>query len=230
MSKNLRSYVMEDTLKIGLSLSLLSLTLISSCSWYQNLERSLVEDDIRQAKKKQVVPREKYEELLVKYEELSKKHEAITSAETKSSLVEEIQATQVPSETIDLFGNQEPNIQVASTVVVPAGLEDQVSLFRRGIILRKTNPGEATKIFQQLELKSTPAIQVRAKQQIGEMLFDKGQYDLALQVFEDVISHFSHSGIVLDALRFSVICADKLGIVNKKEQYASILNDVFESR
>lgn len=226
---------MEDTLKIGLSLSLLSLTLISSCSWYQNLEKSLVEDDVRQSQKKQVVPREKYEELLVKYEELAKKHEAITAVESKSSLVDEIQSTQIPSETIDLFGaqdtlNKSPSVEVASSLIVPKGLENQVSLFRRGVILKRTNPGEATKVFQKLELKSTPAIQVRAKQEIGEMLFAKGQYDLALQVFEDVISHFSHSGVVLEALRYSVICADKLGITNKKEQYASILNDVFESR
>jgi len=227
---------MEDTLKIGLIFSLLSLTFISSCAWYKNLEKSLVEDDIRQARKKQVVPRDKYEELLVKYEELSKKYEAVTSSESKSSLVDEIQATEVPSETIDLFGNapevakKAPEIQVEERFTAPKGLEDQISLFRRGKILRQTNPGEATKVFQQLELKSVPAIQVRAKQQIGEMLFEKEQYDLALQVFEDIISHFSHSGIVLEALKYSVICADKLGIVNKKEQYASILNDVFESR
>lgn len=229
---------MEDTLKIGLILSLLSLTLISSCAWYKNLEKSLVEDDIRQAKKKQVVPREKYEELLVKYEELSKKYDAITTSETKSSLVDEIQATKTPSETIDLFGSPQidsgPSTQAktvtSSVISAPQGLEDQVSLYRRGVILRQTNPGEATKVFQQLELKSAPAIQVRAKQQIGEMLFEKEQYDLALQVFEDIISNFSHSGVVLEALKFSVICADKLGIHNKKEQYASILNDVFESR
>ena|SRR5690554_230725 len=228
---------MEDTLKIGLILSLLSLTLISSCAWYKNLERSLVEDDIRQAKKKQVVPREKYEELLVKYEELSKKYDALTTSETKSSLVDEIQATKTPSETIDLFGTppveQKPSpapVAASSVVTAPQGLEDEVSLYRRGVILRQTNPGEATKVFQQLELKSAPAIKVRAKQQIGEMLFEKKQYDLALQVFEDIISNFSHSGVVLEALKFSVICADKLGIHNKKEQYASILNDVFESR
>lgn len=226
---------MEDTLKIGLIISLLSLTFISSCAWYKNLEKGLVEDDLRQAKKKQVVPREKYEELLVKYDELSKKYEAATATESKSSLVDEIQASS-PSETIDLFGNPQdapviaPEVQVASSVVVPRGLENQVSLYRRGLILKQTNVGEATKVFQQLELNSAPAIQVRAKQQIGEMLFAKEQYDLALQVFEDIISHYSHSGVVLEALRYSVICADKLGIINKKEQYGSILNDVFESR
>src|SRR5690606_24345737 len=130
-------------------------------------------------------------------------------SESKSSLVDEIQATNTPSETIDLFGSPEmnpissPQVQVAaSSVVVPKGLEDQVSLYRRGLILKQTNPGEATKVFQQLELNSAPAIEVRAKQQIGEMLFSKEQYDLALQVFEDIISHYSHSGVVLEALRY----------------------------
>ena len=230
---------MEDALRIGLSISLFTLTLVSSCSWYKNLEKSLVEDDVRQARKKQVVPREKDDQLLVKYEELSKKYEDATrkgEAPSSTSLVDEIQATSVSTETVDLFGSapnsapQTPVVDSQATIVVPRGLEDQVSLFRRGVILRQTNQGEATKIFQELELKSTPAIAVRAKQQIGEMLFEKGQFDLALQVFEDIISRYSHSGVVLDALRYSITCADKLGIVSKKEQYASILNDVFESR
>ena len=225
-------------MRIGLSISLVTLTLVSSCSWYKNLEKSLVEDDLRQAKKKHVVPREKYDQLLVKYEELSKKYEDLSQqgqTSSASSLVDEIQSTQVSTETVDLFGSAPskpatPPVDSNVIVVVPQGLEDQVSLYRRGVILRQTNQGEATKIFQQLELKSTPAIAVRAKQQIGEMLFEKGQFDLALQVFEDIISNFSQSGVVLDALRYSITCADKLGIASKKEQYASILNDVFESR
>lgn len=61
------------------------------------------------------------------------------------------------------------------------------------------------------------------------MLIEKQQYDLALQVFEDIIGRHAHSGVILDALKYATFCSDKLGINNKKEQYASMLNDVFEA-
>jgi hypothetical protein len=76
----------------------------------------------------------------------------------------------------------------------------------------------ATKIFQQLENGAHPSIKARAKFQVGEMLLEKGQHDLALQVFEDIINKNSHSGIVLAALKQAQVCAEKLGIQNKNEQ------------
>src|SRR5690606_29406396 len=112
-------------------------------------------------------------------------------------------------------------------VNVPRDVESQLSLFRRGLALKTTNPGEATKIFQQLETQAVSPVQVRAKYQIGEMLLGRGQYDLALQVFEDIIHKHAESGVVLDALRGAVMATEQLGIPNKKEQYASMLNDVF---
>ena len=62
------------------------------------------------------------------------------------------------------------------------------------------------------------------------MLLEKGQYDLALQVFEDIINKNAHSGVVLGALKHAQLCAEKLGIQNKKDQYTSMLVDVFESK
>jgi hypothetical protein len=61
------------------------------------------------------------------------------------------------------------------------------------------------------------------------MLLEKQHFDLALQVFEDIINKSAYSGVVLDALKHAVVCTDKLGIINKKEQYMSMLNDVFET-
>jgi hypothetical protein len=221
---------MEDTLRYGQITALVAtLVLGSSCSWYGNLSRSLVDDNEKSQKRS--VPGEQYDQLLVKFEELSKKYEELKeSPNTKSTLVDELQHSQVENfahgtdtETVDLFASQPMSSDVSKD------LESQLSLFRRGMALKGSNPGEATKIFQQLENQGDPAVKVRAKLQVGELLLGKGQYDLALQVFEDIISRHAHSGIVLDALRFSIVCAEKLGIQNKKEQYASMLSDVFES-
>lgn len=218
---------------------MLALLSLNACSWYRDLERSLVEDDERKARRSKTVPREQYDQLLVKYEELSKKYEQLKENPNKGqpSLVDELQRTSSenfaqPSsnvETVDAFA-EAPAAATATVADVSSDIESQVALYRRGVSAKTSNPGEATKIFQQLESQAIPAIKARSKLQLGEIMLAKGQYDLALQVFEDVINKNAHSGVVLEALRHAVDCSDKLGIQNKKEQYASMLNDVFETK
>lgn len=224
---------------------LASVLILSSCSWYKDLERSLVADDEKQMKRSQrPVSRAQYDQLLVKYEELSKKYEQLKEQPKNSqgNLVDELQKTQsenfaqtspnVETETVNLFpaGAGDTQSQAPATIEVPADIESQLSLYRRGLALKASNPGEATKIFQQLENQAISPVRARAKFQIGEMLLGRGQYDLALQVFEDVINKNSESGIVLDALKYAVVASEKLGATAKRDQYASMLNDVFGSQ
>ena len=225
---------MEDNLKSAL-LPILALIVLNSCSWYRDIERSLVADDEKKSKNSRAVSRQQYDQLLVKYEELSKKYETLKEGPNKQpSLVDELQKTSGENfannssnaETVDAF----PNQVVISTDDVPSDIESQLTLYRKAVSMKGSNAGEATKIFQQLETAGVPAIKVRSKLQIGELLFAKGQHDLALQVFEDIINKNAHSGIVLDALKLAVVCTDKLGIQDKKDQYASMINDVFEAK
>jgi len=207
--------------------------MLSSCAWYRDLERSLVEDDQKQNanRKSKVVPREQYDELLVKYEEVSKKYEDLKSGKpSSSSLVDELQRSQTENfaggsnsvETVDVFGAAGPLPQIGND------LESQVSAYRKGLILEQSNPTEALKLFQMLDAKAAPPVQVRAKLHVGELLMKQNQYDLALQSFEDIIQKHAHSGVVIEALRNASICGDKLGLANKRDQYSSMLKDVFE--
>ncbi len=217
------------------------LLVLTSCSWYRDLERSLVQDEDKQSRRSRAVPREQYDQLLVKYEELSKKYEQLKEKpkDSSGSLVDELQRTQgenfsagaasAETETVNLF----PDAGAAggaAPIAVSGDVEAQLGLYRRGLALKNSNPGEATKIFQQLEAEAVAPVKVRSKFQIGELLLARGQYDLALQVFEDIIKKHAHSGVVLDALRGAVVTSEKLGIPNKRDQYASMLNDVFGSR
>lgn len=221
---------MEDALKYSL-IPFASLLLLSSCAWYRDLERSLVEDDEKKMRSSRSVPRAQYDQLLVKYEELSKKYEQLKEkpATSQDSLIDELATTSSNVETVNVFDGAE-TASSSSPIEVPADIESQLNLYRRGLALKESNPGEATKIFQQLEIRAVSPVRARAKFQIGELLLAKGQYDLALQVYEDVITKNAESGVVLDALRGAVVASDKLGIPNKKDQYSSMLNDVFESR
>ncbi len=218
------------------------LVLASSCSWYRDLQRSLVEDDERTNSKRtmRAVPREQYDQLLVKYEELSKKYESLKDKNPKqSSITDDLKNAQsenfatpspnVETETVDVFSGAGAGAAAGVAPKVSGDVEEQLNLYRRGVSMKTSNPGEATKIFQGLETQAVPAISVRAKQQIGELLYSRQQFDLALQVFEDVINKHAYSGVVLDALKYAAVCSDKLGIPSKKDQYSSMLRDVFET-
>lgn len=211
-----------------------SLLLLSSCSWFRNLERSLIEDDEKQMKRSgRAVPREQYDQLLVKYEELSKKYENLKTGkqEPEISLAEDSQVRKTNDiETVNLFPSETPaekDVPLITNQEIPKDIESQLSLYRRAIALKTRNPGEATKLFQQLEGQAIEAVQARARYQLGEMLLSREQYDLALQIFEDVITKNASSGIVLDALKGAVQASEKLGLANKKDQYQSMLVDVF---
>lgn len=218
---------------------MMALLALNSCSWYRDLERSLVEDDEKKAARSRTVPREQYDNLLVKYEELSKKYEQLKEGKEQNSLVDEVQKTSAENfsqgtsqvETVDAFSGQAaPAQQVVVSEEIPGDIESQLGLYRKGLTLKASNSGEATKIFQQLETQGAPAIRARSKLQMGEILYVKEQYDLALQVFEDIIQKHAHSGVVLEALKYAEICSEKLSLQNKKDQYASMLNDVFETK
>lgn len=211
-----------------------SLLLLSSCSWFRSLERSLVEDDEKQMKRSgRAVPREQYDQLLVRYEELSKKYENLKSGnkEPEVDLAENSQLKKSDDiETVNLFPTEntgDKEVPLITNQEIPKDIESQLSLYRRAIGLKVRSPGEATKIFQQLEGHGIEAVQARARYQLGDMLLTRKQYDLALQIFEDVITKNASSGIVLDALKGAVEASDKLGLTNKKDQYQSMLVDVF---
>lgn len=224
-----------------------SLSVLSSCAWYRDLERTLVEDDQKQAgtRKSKVVPRAQYDELLMKYDELQKKYDEAKSGKPSSeSLVDELQRSQAENfsnnakpnsvETVDVFAGA-ASVATPTAAAVDMALpqigkdeESQISAYRQGLVLVQTNPTEALKVFQQLDAQGIPAIKVRTKLQIGMLLMKQNQYDLALQSFEDIIQKYSYSGVVIEALRNASICGDKLGLAVKRDQYASMLKDVFE--
>jgi tetratricopeptide (TPR) repeat protein len=213
----------------------MALMALNSCSWYRDVERSLVEGDDKKSSSK-TISRAQYDNLLVKYEELSKKYELLKENRSKDqpSLKDEIQQTSSENfsntssnvETVDAFSNQ----PVAEVANVSSDVESQLSLYKKAVNLKSSASGDATKIFQQLETQGIPEVKVRSKLQIGEMLYEKGQYDLALQVFEDIINKYAYSGVVLESLKYAQICSEKLGLQNKKDQYSSMINDVFEAK
>ena len=87
---------------------------------------------------------------------------------------------------------------------------------------------ETVKQLQTLENSSSKQVKARSKLLMGELLMKQKEYDLALQVLEDVIHHYAYSSIVLKALENLIVCTEHLKLEEKKAQYTSLLKDIFE--
>ncbi|WP_372652292.1 hypothetical protein [Halobacteriovorax sp.] len=247
--KFLLKFTSALTLRNFLSFSLV-LTL-SSCSWISS-KRSLFGDDTNETKdevrsaKLQTVPKEQYEQLQKKYNELlSKTKELPVQQEAPQMAPEDIvnQLNQAKEssdlvETVDVFGkdpipkkiNSIDTRQVVAAVEVPASeVESQIIKLERAQILTSQNKfDQSLSILKGLENSNVRQIKVRAKYEIGELLFIQGEYDLAMQVFEEIIHREAFSGIVLKVLGRLIVCSDKLKLSKKKQKYYSILHDFFE--
>ena len=97
------------------------------------------------------------------------------------------------------------------------------------LYLEQKQTEKAMILLKELEGSPVRQIKVRAKLNIGNLLFDQKEYDLALQKYEEIIGQYAFSGLVLEALTKIIDCSEKLGLQEKRKRYYSILHDFFES-
>ena len=109
-------------------------------------------------------------------------------------------------------------------------IDDQITRLREVQELVKVNKFEnALVILKELENSKEKQIVVRAKVMLGDLLFNQGEYDLASQVYEEVIKKYAFSGYVLKSLGRLVACSEKLKQPEKQAKYYSLLHDFFEA-
>lgn len=109
-------------------------------------------------------------------------------------------------------------------------VDDQIAKMREATDLIKVNKFEnALVILKELENSKEKQIVVRAKIMLGDLLFNQGEYDLAMQVYEEVVKKYAFSGYVLKALGKLVACSEKLKQPEKQAKYYSLLHDFFEA-
>lgn len=109
-------------------------------------------------------------------------------------------------------------------------IDDQIIRLREVQESIKVNKFEnALTILKELENSKERQIVVRAKMMLGDLLFNQGEYDLASQVYEEIIKKYAFSGYVLKSLGKLVACSEKLKQPEKQAKYYSLLHDFFEA-
>lgn len=229
--------------------------LLSSCSWISS-RRSLFGDEEVEATSAdgKSVSKAQYDALAKKYEALLKerKMENVQGSDA-NAMMNQMESTPIDSEavaeqlsqvknttelaeTVDVFKSQGGGVSKAAPIAPmstgnldSALIEDHISKVRKAEGLLAQKKFDATiNIIRELEKSPVRQVVVRAKFLMGEILFTQGDYDLAMQVYEEVLTQHAFSGLVIKTLGRLIVCSEKLKIPGKQEKYYSILHDFFE--
>lgn len=229
----------------------------SSCSWLSQ-RRGLFEGPESAPEQTPApnapVSREQYDQLVKQHQELMQRHELLQkewqSSKQDPQLLTELRlAKESPelAETVDVFsGTTSPQIQtevskpasmtsskpvIDSRALDPAMVEEHIQILRASnTLLAENRYDQALREIRKVENSPIRQIRARAKYNLGEVLFQQGEFDLAMQIFEDVIKTEAFSGIVLKTLGRLIVCSEKLNQEQKRETYFSMFHDFFEQQ
>ena len=234
--------------------ALVSLLNLGGCAWLQSRQSLFGSDDASPDQKPvaTTVPKDQYDQLLQKYEALQTQFqvkearvddEAMlgtsgvgASDSTGEALLGDLQkaGSGELAETVDVFS--QTNGSAAGKAVVNSDdyssvdVEAQIRNLQNAEQLVAQNKfDESLNLLKPLERSPVRQIRVRARYLVGESLFKQGDYDLSMQIFEEIIEKEAFSGTVIKALGRLIVCSEKLKLEKKKERYYSLLHDFFES-
>jgi len=195
----------------------------------------------------QMVPKEEYDALMNKYNQLAANQQTPSGERVSEELINELSSTPKAelAETIDVFdqsqnneitkSNQTP--QTASPIVIEDPnvfvsdneVEAQFAKLKKAeeLIEAKQFDEALGYIKKDTEKSSIPQVRVKAKFLLGELLLQQNEYDLAMQMFEEIINQYAFSGLVIKTLGRLIHCSEKLKLEDKKTKYFSMLNDIF---
>tara|TARA_R110000868_G_scaffold80095_8_gene227862 strand:- start:15545 stop:16285 length:741 start_codon:yes stop_codon:yes gene_type:complete len=246
---------MEDEAVKGF-LTVTLLLSLGSCAWLQKRQSLFESTDETKAKAAEAttVPKHQYDQLLQKYEALQTRYqsdEAQVVSEAMPAALDEaptgandqaiLGALQNANsgelaETVDVFAGAASAATTASSTMVGSDdyssvdVEAQIrNLQTAEQLVEKNRFDESLNLLKPLERSPVRQVRVRARYLVGESLFRQGDFDLSMQIFEEIIQKEAFSGMVLKALGRLIVCAEKLKLEKKKERYYSLLHDFFEA-
>ncbi|MBF0298888.1 MAG: hypothetical protein HQK51_09225 [Oligoflexia bacterium] len=192
----------------------------------------------------EVVSKAQYDELLVKHQRLLRnarekgvmleEDKDNSSSESMSLSKEDNSISEKNNETDSLIEGVEATAAMAttstSTSTSPKNhlsddtqLENEIAELTKALeMLANKRYSNAMKSLQTIENSKFKQIKVRAKFYVGEILLLQKEYDLAMQVYEDIANKYAFSSMTLRALDRVALCAKKLSLKDKYEKYASL--------
>lgn len=242
----------------GIPVILLLVLVLSSCSWLSSRrtnvgeeDRPVVQDMVPKAQYDQLLA--KYNEILRNSQAQKMPENQVTGAyPSKEDFVDVVEdlnkAKPTPGKpevasdnTIDVFAKQKNEALPAETTgktmapvdddsyVGEDSIESQINSLRKARdLIAQNQHNAALNILKELDRSPVRQIKVQAKYLTAEMFFAQKEFDLAMQIYEEIITKYAFSGVVLKALGRVVVCTERLKLAKKQEQYYSLLHEIFE--
>ena len=169
------------------------------------------------------VTRAEYNELLKKYEKLLAKHTPAAPAENKSNKSDEEEIEQ-----LEKLITQVLNTKKAKATKKQAYSSDQVrkELKRLAQLKRKMDQkkfGDALLLVKELEGSHVEQVRAQTRFYFAEILFMQEEYDLAMQIYEEIMIKMDFSIYAKESLEKLVLCTSKLNRDSKNTYYQSLL-------
>jgi hypothetical protein len=109
----------------------------------------------------------------------------------------------------------------------PKELNDEIlSLEKAKDEMIKGRLAQAMIILKELSTSSNQHMRARSKFRIGEILVLQKEYELAQQVFQEIIDHYSFSSVSIDALREIIKCFQSQNNEEKVKEYGALLEKI----
>lgn len=109
-------------------------------------------------------------------------------------------------------------------------LEEEIEIYRKAKKLLEENKINASwNELKKIEKSNSRHVRVHTKFLMGEAMFAQQEYDLAMQIYEEIINQDAFSGVILKALGRLIVCSEKLKLEKKRKQYYSMLHNFFDS-
>ncbi len=214
--------------------------LLSSCSFFNRREAGYNHREEKASDPyKDYVPKAQYDQLKAQYDQLLTQSPMNFSLPEKKVDLSEMATSPAELEnTVDLFVNEEkkeieaPIIieekkSIASHELKKEEIEDQIYKFQHAEeLVEQKNFKKALDLLRILE--NTPVSQLKANVlfEKGNIFFVQQEYDLAMQIFKKILGQHANSGVVYKTLARLLSCCEKLGLIQEKEKYDSILHDL----
>ena len=152
------------------------------------------------------------------------KKEVVTKPQVKKDKPKDVYKMGIPlAETVDVFSPPGPREQGKMAI------QDELDIYEKArAFFREKQYDKASLELKKIEKSTIRQIRVHARFLSGEIMFESGEYDLAMQIYEDILKNNAFSGLVVKSLQRLVVCSEKLKLKEKRERYHSLLNNTFE--
>ena len=175
--------------------------------------------------KDEKVSKEKYENLLKKYKSLVEKNTPRQTLGKPSGTHANpiLESRQVDEFRKSLMSSEAKAATASQKKYNSKKVRKDISLLYQAYsMFNKKKFGDVIIILKELEGSQVFQIRAQARFLLGKTMFEQEEYDVAMQIFEEIVLGMRGTVIGLLSLEKLISCTDKVGLLQKKKYFSQL--------